>query len=98
MSTSERQLRLSCFSNVKKKIPLTIKLFLFGHSKQLRKIRTPKSRKPVGVSVSPGQPRDVNPRSTSGPPFSRTCLPRRHPNQIPEPPQLTPFDILMSEI
>ena len=40
-----------------------------------------------------------DPRSASGPPPRWTCLehlsreaPSRHPTQMPEPPQLTPFD------
>lgn len=52
----------------------------------------------------PGQPGDIVspacPRSSPGPPPSGTCpehLPRkasrRHPEQMPEPPQLTPLDV-----
>ncbi|MEQ2228679.1 hypothetical protein ILYODFUR_011333 [Ilyodon furcidens] len=52
----------------------------------------------------PGQPRDIVPPacpgSSSGPPHSATCpehltreASRRHPNQMPDPPQLAPLDV-----
>ncbi|MEQ2235085.1 hypothetical protein ILYODFUR_038029 [Ilyodon furcidens] len=53
--------------------------------------------------VFPSQPRNivppVCPGSASGPPPGGTCLAhltrasRRHPNQMPEPPQLAPLDV-----
>ncbi|MEQ2303907.1 hypothetical protein AMECASPLE_021542 [Ameca splendens] len=55
----------------------------------------------------PSQPRNIVPPacpgSSSGPPPSETCpeyltgeTSRRHPNQMPEPPQLAPLDVRSS--
>ncbi|MED6250365.1 hypothetical protein ATANTOWER_031063 [Ataeniobius toweri] len=50
--------------------------------------------------VFPGQLRNIVPPACPGPPPGGTCLEnllgeasRRHPKQMPEPPQLTPLDV-----